>query len=792
MALINTYYFASKDVKVFPSSFRGTYAVEAGADEIVFDPESRLNTEANFILPKPMLGKSTYILEYNQSGGTIKFMLGGYYFEISNLTNYIDSLKDQLIGITTRSVNFDVDSTYDGTRTSHVLDSWITGNDNLLDKFTDINSKQSYFTGLKVLTTEDTATSSIKLFNNDGTVNQTYMLANIDHGTGSNTLMHGTGLTAGYTNQTVFGKHNYNKSDSIFEIGKGTDSSNKANALEISATTTTINNNTNINGNTEIIGNTTITGTATVTSTTTIQGTVGITNNTESTSTTTGALKVTGGVGIGTNLNVGGNTNLGSVTKTDNSTTPATTTTTPLVTIKNAPSTSEPNVKIDGTLTVTRKTDIYGNATIDSNKTTLAKPVEITDTSDDALIVKGKTTIEKDLEVGDDTKVLAVKNSPSDGEQNVTITGTLKSTDKATFGNGLEVASGKTTNLGGQVNITGAVNINTSSTVNPGATTIYGATTITGATAITGTVTITGKATSTATATTDGSTTLTTKGYVDGKFDALDFTTTSDETIAENATGSYLQSVNQTNGKVTTKKYNFDTTISSSSTNNNAPTSKAVNDFISDKLSKISVAKVGGSNTYESQGKQITDYYYINSIDQANGIITATAKTLTTDLSSDISTDEGIASAKATKQYIESTKSKLETQIDDVEKKIPTIPAEYSNIKVKQPSGNNQYVIWTHRAAVPAGSWSAAHPLKDFGKKIVAVSVTGILESKDVAWREWNITDATDKDDAENTLGYAANFYAYYSSNDSGVNLYVANANAKYDGIVDIIAILEK
>jgi hypothetical protein len=123
MALINTDYFASKDVKVFPSSFRGTYVVKAGADEIVFDPESRLNTEANFILPKPMLGKSTYILEYNQSVGIIKFMLGGYYFEISNLASYIDSLKDKLIGITTRSINFDVDSEYDGERTSYLLDS---------------------------------------------------------------------------------------------------------------------------------------------------------------------------------------------------------------------------------------------------------------------------------------------------------------------------------------------------------------------------------------------------------------------------------------------------------------------------------------------------------------------------------------------------------------------------------------------------------------------------------------------------------------------------------------------
>lgn len=514
MALINTYYFASKDVKVFPSSFRGTYAVEAGADELVFDPESRLNTEANFILPKSMLGKSTYILEYNQSEGIIKFMLGGYYFEISNLTSYVNSLKDKLIGITTRSVNFDVDSTYDGTRTSHVLDSWIADNDNLLDKFTDINSKQSYFTGLKVLTAEDTATSYIKLFNNDGTVNQTYMLANIDHGTGSNTLMHGTGLTAGYTNQTVFGKHNYNKSDSIFEIGKGADSSNKANALEISATTTTINNATNINGNTIITGSTKIEGTAEITNNAEIKGELSISKDTESISTTTGALKVTGGVGIGKNLNVGGDTNLGSVTKTDNSTTPATTTTTPLVTIKNAPSTSEPNVKIDGTLTVTRKTDIYGNATIDSNKTTLAKPVEITDTTistsaaTGALKVSGGVGVAGNLNIGG----------------NITLAGTVTASGEITENSQLITKSYLETHISNTINTLDVASVGTS--------------------------------------------------------------------------GSYLKTISETDGKISATTQTFDTSISNTSTNDNAPTSKAVNDAITTAINNLNTTSVGSNGSY--------------------------------------------------------------------------------------------------------------------------------------------------------------------------------------------------
>jgi hypothetical protein len=61
--------------------------------------------------------------------------------------------------------------------------------------------------------------------------------------------MHGVGLTAGTTNQTIFGTYNDNKTDTLFEVGKGSSDTNKNNALEISPTTTNIDNPTiNITG----------------------------------------------------------------------------------------------------------------------------------------------------------------------------------------------------------------------------------------------------------------------------------------------------------------------------------------------------------------------------------------------------------------------------------------------------------------------------------------------------------------------------------------------------------------
>jgi hypothetical protein len=90
-------YFKSKDVKVFPSSFRGAFksGTATTAPEITFDPEARLNSEANFILPTATAVTDSYIVEYNQSQNTISFVLGGYHFLISQVADYLDEIKNK-------------------------------------------------------------------------------------------------------------------------------------------------------------------------------------------------------------------------------------------------------------------------------------------------------------------------------------------------------------------------------------------------------------------------------------------------------------------------------------------------------------------------------------------------------------------------------------------------------------------------------------------------------------------------------------------------------------------------
>lgn len=260
--LVTNKYFKSKDIRVFPSSFRGTYksGTKTTSPEITFDPEARLNTEANFILPKANLGKDTYIVQYNEAKNKITFMLCGYYFEILDVSNYLDDIADKYLGLKLRQIalhdsDIELDIKEDTPRTTNLLDSWEADSENILDFQID---GQYGFTGLKVLESEMSAEGSegrIKLFLADKSINQEMLLPEIAHGKGSNTLMHGEGLVANYENQTVFGKYNVNVEESLFAVGNGTDEANRKIALDVRDKSVIINTEaTLINGSVHATG----------------------------------------------------------------------------------------------------------------------------------------------------------------------------------------------------------------------------------------------------------------------------------------------------------------------------------------------------------------------------------------------------------------------------------------------------------------------------------------------------------------------------------------------------------
>ena len=101
-----TYYFLSRNVKVFPCTNRGYYntAIEEvlGKDEmgkdivqktttaLSFDPESKLMSEYNFThLPGITAGIATYIIDNGKESNIFKCVIDGYYFELANLSTQL-------------------------------------------------------------------------------------------------------------------------------------------------------------------------------------------------------------------------------------------------------------------------------------------------------------------------------------------------------------------------------------------------------------------------------------------------------------------------------------------------------------------------------------------------------------------------------------------------------------------------------------------------------------------------------------------------------------------------------
>ena len=99
--------------------------------------------------------------------------------------------------------------------------------------------------------------------------------------------------------------------------------------------------------------------------------------------------------------------------------------------------------------------------------------------------------------------------------------------------------------------------------------------------------------------------------------------------------GGYIKTISETNGKISATRQPFDTSISSSSTANNAPTSKAVYDFIG----TLDVAAVG------------QDGSYLKTISETNGKISTTTQSFDTAINAD-STDNNVPTSKAVKTYV--------------------------------------------------------------------------------------------------------------------------------------------
>lgn len=140
-------YFLSTDVHVFPCSYRSYNATTSK----IYDPEARMMTEDNFrhsgYNSHTRNSNDTYILNYNTSDNILEVVLGGYYFKISNFSNYT-GYKYLVIQIVDKGI------TNDNTAMTKVLGNLYSDADQYLDLTINGND---YFCGLGMATEEVSA-----------------------------------------------------------------------------------------------------------------------------------------------------------------------------------------------------------------------------------------------------------------------------------------------------------------------------------------------------------------------------------------------------------------------------------------------------------------------------------------------------------------------------------------------------------------------------------------------------------------------------------------------------------
>jgi hypothetical protein len=170
-------YIQSKNIRVFPCAYRGYYNTNVGGDitAYVFDPEAKANTESNIANTYHKLSntKESYVIAWipdttavPNSTGTLRCVIGGYYFEIYGYSIddffYIDSgvQKPYYLCIKTDTVALGTSGADESdNRATKILSSFAFED---AINYLDIYTNNTYlFTGLCCSTTEEGTASLV-------------------------------------------------------------------------------------------------------------------------------------------------------------------------------------------------------------------------------------------------------------------------------------------------------------------------------------------------------------------------------------------------------------------------------------------------------------------------------------------------------------------------------------------------------------------------------------------------------------------------------------------------------
>lgn len=229
-------YFLSKDVKVFPCAYRGY----TGANAEVIDPYARSFAEYNFsnIYANISANKQSYIISYVNN--VLKCVIGGYYFEISNVGDGENQYSFKWLGIKIKEVN-------DNDNKSAVLANFDSDNVDYLD-YKAPDASDFTFLGLSFSNEEDGNSNVISLhvFDDNGNLCEcekrladsfgpgdgrysvrSYDAENAGEANGLHAIALGRNVTARHDYSTVIGKNIETSASYQVLVGSGEDGLNK-------------------------------------------------------------------------------------------------------------------------------------------------------------------------------------------------------------------------------------------------------------------------------------------------------------------------------------------------------------------------------------------------------------------------------------------------------------------------------------------------------------------------------------------------------------------------------------
>lgn len=175
MAITYSNYYESRDIKVYPSAYRGSF--QDDDKQISFDPEARLTTEQVLLGRGVSDLRESYVVGFEERNNEniLMVVIGGYYFEINFRDDPLPTAALYLGIKLSKKTLTDYNTETESPRYTWVLASFEDEGEATLSSLDKPEGGKMYFTGLA----HDTSAEQLIYSDNDGTTKMEYLYVSL-------------------------------------------------------------------------------------------------------------------------------------------------------------------------------------------------------------------------------------------------------------------------------------------------------------------------------------------------------------------------------------------------------------------------------------------------------------------------------------------------------------------------------------------------------------------------------------------------------------------------------------